>query len=68
MRTNQCTIANKEVGVATHLTQLLNLTGSAKDGNITNTKTGLFLWNASNTIPALMPNQSNNLKSTREVK
>ena len=24
MRTNQCTIANKEVGVATHLTQTQN--------------------------------------------
>jgi len=37
MRTNQCTIANKEVGVATHLTQTLNLIDMARTGNILNT-------------------------------
>lgn len=43
------------------------LTGSAKDGNKLNTKTGLSFSNRSNTTPALMPSQSYNLK-LKEVK
>ena len=34
---NQCTIANKEVGVATHLIHNLNSTDMARTGNILNT-------------------------------
>lgn len=61
MKTN-AGIANKRgsrIATAT-FSQLLNSTGSSKDGNKLNTKTGLSFSKVSNTAPALMPSQDYN--------